>query len=452
MNSYKRTLAREKTVRGLLAAGDKEALERYFETFSAWEAAQMASKLSRREQCQLLLLIKPQRAAGLVEELPDEQAARIISDIDPATASDIVEEMVSSESVDLLQNLSVEKKEGFLKRMTPSDREEALELLAYPPDCAGGLMKKEFITFDQRRRVGEVLVDMRRHAELYARFPVTYLYVVDEANRLVGVLQLRDLILKDEALSIEEIMIRDPIHVPAEMDQEEVGQIFEECHYLAVPVVDAGGRLVGVISQSDILEVMEQEAGEDLLKFSGIVGGEETRDMPFFRRSFRRLSWLSVNILLNLLAASVIWFYEDTLMAAIGIAMFLPIISDMSGCSGNQAIAVGIRELATGRSAPKDFLRVWWAEASVGLFNGFLLGAQLGLIAFLLRDSWVLGLVVGGALWVNTVLSMTLGSLIPLFLKGIGKDPALASAPILTTLTDLCGFFLVLFMASQVLT
>jgi magnesium transporter len=209
--------------------------------------------------------------------------------------------------------------------------------------------------------------------------------------------------------------------------------------------------MIGVVTQDDALKIVEQEASEDLLKFSGIVGGEETRDMPFLRRSSRRLAWLSVNILLNLVAASIIWAHEDTIMAVIGIAMFLPIISDMSGCSGNQAIAVSIRELAMDLIAPRDFLRIWWKEASVGLLNGFVLGAQLGGIAYLWKGRLDLALVVGLALWLNTILSLTIGSLVPLLLKKMKKDPALASAPILTTLTDLCGFYLVLTLAAEFL-
>ncbi len=173
--------------------------------------------------------------------------------------------------------------------------------------------------------------------------------------------------------------------------------------------------------------------------------------MPVLVRSRRRLSWLSVNIGLNIVAASVIALYEDTLSAVIALAVFLPIVSDMSGCSGNQAVAVSMRELTLGAAEPRDVLRVWRKELSVGLINGLALGTLLGLAAWMWKGSVVLGLVVGIALALNTVLAVSIGGTVPLILKRFGIDPAVASGPLLTTITDMCGFFLVLSLASSVL-
>ena len=173
--------------------------------------------------------------------------------------------------------------------------------------------------------------------------------------------------------------------------------------------------------------------------------------MPLRLRSFRRLSWLSINIVLNVIAASVIALYQDTLASVIALAVFLPIISDMSGCSGNQAVAVSMRELALDLIRPWEFFRVLYKEALVGLINGVILGMLLGTIALLWKGNPVLGLVVGMALALNTIVAVCLGGTIPLLLRGIGQDPALASGPILTTITDMFGFFLVLSFASAVL-
>ncbi|MFT6862408.1 MAG: magnesium transporter, partial [Akkermansiaceae bacterium] len=189
----------------------------------------------------------------------------------------------------------------------------------------------------------------------------------------------------------------------------------------------------------------------DYLKAAGIVGGEELRSMPLKHRCTRRLAWLGPNILLNLLAASVIASYEDTLQAVIALAVFLPMVSDMSGCSGNQAVAVSIRELTLGVIQPRDYLRVIIKEGLLGITNGIVLGIVLGTIATLWKGSIFLGLVVGGALALNTILSVMLGGLIPLVLKRFKADPALASGPILTTCTDMCGFFLVLNLATVVI-
>ncbi len=173
--------------------------------------------------------------------------------------------------------------------------------------------------------------------------------------------------------------------------------------------------------------------------------------MPLFLRSRRRLSWLSVNILLNVLAASVIAFYQDTLAAVIALAVFLPIISDMSGCSGNQAAAVSMRELAIGLLRPVDLVYVLGKEVLLGMINGCALGILIATVAWLWKGNPYFGLVVGGALALNTMVAVCIGGSIPLVLKRIGKDPALASGPILTTVTDMCGFFIVLSFASALL-
>jgi magnesium transporter len=217
---------------------------------------------------------------------------------------------------------------------------------------------------------------------------------------------------------------------------------------MALPVVAPSGKLVGVVNQDTVLNVVERESGEDFLKFSGIARGEEFRDMPMLKRVWRRLSWLSINVFLNVIAASVIAIFEDTLRAVIAIVVFLPIISDMSGCSGNQAVAVSIRELALGKIDPRKIRWVIAKEVFVGLLNGLILGVQIGLIAAFWRGIPMLGVVVAMALWLNTILSVIVGGSIPLLLKRFGFDPAMASGPILTTITDMCGFLLVLSLAT----
>ncbi|MBT8333090.1 MAG: magnesium transporter, partial [Deltaproteobacteria bacterium] len=187
------------------------------------------------------------------------------------------------------------------------------------------------------------------------------------------------------------------------------------------------------------------------LRLSGIIGGEEFRTMPLAIRSSRRLSWLSINIVLNIMAASVIALYQDTLAAAITLAVFLPMVSDMSGCSGNQAVAVSMRELSLRLVKPKEIIWVLLKEAKVGIINGIVLGLLLGTVAYLWQGNIWLGVVVGGALAANTLVSVTLGGALPLILKRVKMDPALVSSPLLTTVTDMCGFFFVLSFAAAVL-
>ena len=216
---------------------------------------------------------------------------------------------------------------------------------------------------------------------------------------------------------------------------------------LGVPVVDERGKLAGVVSRSAVDEAVLERAESESLRLQGIVS-EEVRSMPLIIRSRRRLAWLSANIVLNIIAASVISAYEATLAAVIAIAVFLPMVSDMSGCSGNQAVAVTMRELSLGLVRPVDAFRVWLKEVSVGLINGVVLGVLIGAVAWIWKGNIYLGIVIGLALSINTVIAVSIGGVVPLLLKRFGQDPAVASGPLLTTITDMAGFFLVLSLAT----
>jgi magnesium transporter len=224
--------------------------------------------------------------------------------------------------------------------------------------------------------------------------------------------------------------------------------IFTEHRFVGLPIVDSSEKLVGIVRRSDVESAMAEKFATDLRRSQGVIS-EELRTMPLMLRSRRRLAWLSVNILLNIVAASVIAAYQDILTQVIALAVFLPIISDMSGCSGNQAVAVSMRELSLGLVKASEVLRVWLKELTVGLINGFALGLLVAFAAILWKGNPWLGIVIGMAMFVNTIIAVSIGGTLPLIMRGLKLDPALASGPILTTVTDMCGFFLVLSLASQ---
>jgi magnesium transporter len=276
-------------------------------------------------------------------------------------------------------------------------------------------------------------------------------YITGPKGVLIGVLRLRDLLLARPDLSVGAVMLENPVRVPADATLADLKQVFERHPFFGVPAVDSQNRLAGVVRRGAVQEAWETRPPRTSLAVSGLIGADELRTMPVLQRSRRRLSWLSVNILLNIVAASVIAYYQDTLQAVIALAVFLPIISDMSGCSGNQAVAVSIRELALGLIRPDEYVRVILKEGSIGIINGLVLGGLLGTVATFWQGNIYLGMVVGSALALNTVLAVLLGGLIPLGLKSLKQDPALASGPILTTVTDMMGFFMVLSFASTML-
>jgi magnesium transporter len=299
--------------------------------------------------------------------------------------------------------------------------------------------------------VKDVLDDLRAQGEEYSDYDIQYAYVVSGSGRLIGVLRLRDLLMAPRSKTIKEIMIKEPLHVNVNMALRDLKDFFRQYSFLGVPVVNGDGKLVGVVRSASAREAANRQNNQLFLKFAGIVGGEESRNMSLFKRSSRRLSWLSINIVLNIIAASVIAIYQDTLEKAIVLAVFLPIISDMSGCSGNQAVAVSIRELTLGLVRPRELVRVLAKESAIGLINGIALGILLGGAAILWKGNPWLGLVVGVSLAANTLVAVSFGGLVPLILRGLRADPALASGPILTTVTDMCGFFFVLSFASTLL-
>jgi len=298
--------------------------------------------------------------------------------------------------------------------------------------------------------VREVVEDLTGEDRDYSLLTVHYIYVVIKQRRLKGVIRIRDLVFANPDAKIGDLAMT-ALTVAPNASLDDLEFFFDEHDIAAVPVVDEHGILLGIVRRRSLLEALAERAEADNLKTAGIIGGDELRSMPTVLRSRRRLSWLSANIGLNILAASVIAVYEDTLTAVIALAVFLPIVSDMSGCSGNQAAAVSMRELTLGAAVPRDLLRVLRKEAIVGIINGIALGLLLGLAAWAWKGNAILGVVVGGALAANTIVAVCIGGAIPLILRRFKFDPAVASGPLLTTVTDVCGFFLLLSIASLVL-
>ncbi|MCG6912129.1 MAG: magnesium transporter, partial [Deltaproteobacteria bacterium] len=403
------------------------------------------------EQLRLFSLLSPEDAAEVIEDIPDAQAADLVEDMPSEQAAAIMEELDSDHLADVLGEMDEDASRAILEKMDREDAEEARMLMAYAPDCAGGLMISEFLAYRTDQKIQDVLNDLQAHQREYAGYNVQYCYIVDRKKKLAGVLRIHDLLFPSRESLLSQVMISSPLSVSDKASLKELEEFFDEHHLFGVPVVDDQRRLVGVVLPDAVEEAVNERKTKTFLRLSGIIGGDEFRTMPLLSRSGRRLSWLSLNIFLNIIAASVIAMYQDILAAAITLAVFLPMVSDMSGCSGNQAVAVSMRELSLGRVRTGELLWVLVKEAKVGIINGLVLGLLLGGVAFFWKGNPWLGIVVGGALAANTLVSVTLGGMLPLVLKRLKLDPALVSSPLLTTVTDMCGFFFVLSFAAAVL-
>jgi len=437
-------------LRDYLESENFEALNDYLAALSGEESIRALMRLSSEEQKQILAAVSPESAADVFDFIPDESAGELLGELNPEVAASIVSEMSSDDQADLLAELDEEDLEEVLRFMDQRDAGEARELMAYDEDVAGGLMMKEYFSYPRSFGARAVLNDLSQREDEYDLNHVQYIYVTGHSGKLQGVVRIRDIIFASPSTRLSAILLP-ALSVNVQTKLDELEDFFDEHTMTAVPVVDDEGLMLGVVRRRAVYDAVAEHAEADHLKSQGIVGGEELRSMPTLVRSRRRLSWLSVNILLNVIAASVIAQFQDVLSAVIILAVFLPIISDMSGCSGNQAVAVSMRELSLGVIKPADFYYVWRKEAVVGLINGCALGLLIAAVAWAWQGNGWLGLVVGAALFVNTLIAVSIGGTVPVVLKKLNVDPAVASGPILTTITDMCGFFLLLGTASLML-
>jgi magnesium transporter len=416
----------------LIVAGESDKILAYLHQLDVPDTALAISRLSTADQKDLLKLLNPVDAAVVLEEIHESQAADMITELPPDEAASIIVELGSDRRADVLGEMKDINAEAILEQLTGEEAEDIRQKLEYSTDSAGGLMISEFLAFRADRTLREVLEDLHANQDRYRKYNVQYIYVVDQKRKLVGVLRIHDLLFANKSKFLHQVMIADPRSIRDRANLDELLEFFELNRLFGAPVVDEEHRLIGVVLPGAVQEANRKRADKQFLRLSGIVGGEEFRSMPLWIRSGRRLSWLSLNIVLNIIAASVIALYQDTLAAVIALAVFLPMVSDMSGCSGNQAVAVSMRELALGLVRPTEYLRVVFKEAGLGIVNGLVLGCLLGTVAFLWKGNIFLGIVVGGALAANTLLSVTFGGLLPLVFKRLKMDTALVSSPVLS--------------------
>ncbi len=432
------------TLQAALDASDGEQIAEIVDNISSHEALRQVSLMESTDRDELMTLLAPDAAAELIEEAPAELAVTMIESLDSTVAAKIMEELHSDTQADIVQDLEAKNSEAILAEMEIESADNLRMLSQYDPDTAGGLMELEAFTFQIHETVSAVLKRLIED-DSFERHRGQHPYIVDETGKLVGVVSLRDMLRSKRAAKLTDIL-HEPISVLAETSQEELVDLFDENPFLGMPVVDASGILLGVVSRLELAEAQLERAEHESRSRQQV--GDELRSMPTLLRSRRRLMWLSSNIVLNIIAASVISSYEETLAAMITIAIFLPMVSDMSGCSGNQAVGVSMRELSLGLTRPIDVFHVLKKELAVGIINGIVLGILIGMVAWVWKGNAYLGLVIGLALAINTIISVSIGGTIPLILKHFRIDPAVASGPLLTTVTDMAGFFLVLSLAT----
>lgn len=430
------------------------------------EPGQVANRIEEmpaQDGADVLEVMSPARAADVAEYLDPDTAGRILSEMDPAMAASVlggmeppeasmvVSAMAPDDAVDVLEHLPASVHDAIVREMEPDEAAEVRELEQYPPDTAGGIMTPEVTALAEGLTVEQAINELRRLSEQLEQ--MFYVYVVDKRDHLVGVLSMRDLILARPSQRLSQIMRAEVHSVPVTMDQEQVARIMRRNGYLAMPVVDARNRLIGLVTADDVADVIEEEATEDLQKMFG--AGAEERLLSPWQFSFRkRVWWLEVNLATAFLAAWVISRFDDVIAALPILAAWQSIVSGMGGNGGAQALAVAIRGIAIGESAPRLIGRVLYRESVVGLLTGLAIGATCWACASLGMFGYhghpvVLGFVVFLALVFNHVNACVTGVLIPFAMKRLGFDPAQSSTIFATTFTDCGGFFATLWLAER---
>ena len=440
-----RTLFEEVT--GLIDRSDAQRLAELLLSLTPSDCAHLVSRLDDDERVRLFELIPSQAAASFVRALPLALLRDVLGDLSPAAAAAILNWLPSDDQTDLLAGLAEPHASQVLAAMAPAEAQDVNRLAQYPADTAGGLMATEFLAYSASTTVGQVVADLRARASEYAQYAVQYAYVLSVDSKLQGVVRLRDLLFFRDEQPLADLPLRSPVSIPASATLGDLKNFFDGQHFFAAPVVDDDDHLLGVVSRADFEQASADQAAQTLLRFGGIIWGEEFRSMPLLSRASARLAWLLMTMLLSFAAASVVGFFEATLAEVISLAVFLPVISGMSGNAGNQSIAVSMRELSLGLVKPQEIGWVVTKEVSVGLINGLVLGLAMVAVAVLWKGSLMLGLVAAAAQTMSVLLAACLGGVIPLVLKRNGFDPAVASAPLLTTVTDATGFFLTLALA-----
>jgi magnesium transporter len=383
-------------------------------------------------------------AMEAVSELGPEAGAALLATRSAEEIAKLAQEIPSDDAAALIDHLPEELSAAVLDLMRPKDSSVVENLLEYDERTAGRIMNPNVFALSEDMTVGEAITEIQSSRDVEMVF---YLYVVDERRHLVGVVSLRRLLLVSPETPLKRIMTADIISARVDMDQEEVARQVAAYNLLAIPVVDESNKLVGIITVDDVIDVIKDEATEDIYRLAG-VAGDERAFTPAGESLRKRLPWLGVNLVTAFLAAAVVALFEGTIEIFPVLAIFMPIVAGMGGNAATQTLTVIVRGIALGELTWSNSRKALVKEVTVGIGNGIVLGTVAALVVLTFRGNPMLGLVLGMAMIVNMFVAAAAGTLIPLGLRAANVDPALASSVFITTMTDMFGFFSYLGLAT----
>ena len=438
-------------VQDLLAGGDAQQLRSFLTEFHPSDLADLLEELPDEQRTEVVraLAAAPALAAETLAEMEwEEHPEESLAALGPKDLAAVVAELSDDDAADLLGELGPEDRDRVLAALPVEDAGEIRALLRYDEESAGGIMTTELVAVTDSCSAAEAIDEVRRQAQVVGEF--YSIFVVDRLGRLRGTLPLQSLITASPGARVQDLVEPVVATVTPEMDQEDAADILSRYNLAAVPVVDDRNRLIGRITFDDVIDVVEAENTEDLLRFGGVSEEEEIRG-AWGDAVRSRLPWLFVNLLTAFAAASVVLLFQGTVEAVPLLAAWMPVVAGMGGNAGTQALAVTVRRLALSQERVGRRWSVVGKELLVGFSNGLAIGIAVALVAWIAGGNPMLGLVVMLAMWMNLGVAGFAGAFVPITLERIGVDPAVASSIFVTTFTDMVGFLLLLGLATQLL-
>ena len=421
------------------------------------DVAEICQELTEEEVIALLRALPDEFAGGVLERLPDETRNAVLEKLKPVEAATLLAEMAPDYRADALQSLEMplqEKLLAELQTVEPEAAEEVRELVAYPEDSAGAIMTTAFVGIPPETKVWQAIDEVRKASKAGSVETVYYVYALAYGDKLVGVVSLRELILSEPAQTLADVMTENVVRLDIADGREEVARTMAKYDFTAMPVVDAGGKMVGVVTVDDVVDVVIEEATEDAQKMGAVAPMQDTYFQVSFWQYWRsRVTWLVVLFLGGFLTASVMEHFQGAIQQLTVLSVFLPLIISTGGNAGSQSASLVIRALATDQVHPRDWVRVLRREIVVGVTLGIVVGV-LGFARALFTaetDAWSFAAVVSCSIVGVVAVGSLVGALLPLLIQRVGLDPAVSSTPFIASLSDVVGLMIYLGIARSLL-
>lgn len=432
-------------VQGLLGRGTVHQIGKMVNSLRPVEIARLLESSPPPSREVIWDLVDKDAAGEVLEELPEDIQSEFIRDLDADQLIELTEGLETDDVVDILQQLPEQVTQKVLAAMSDQDRGRVETVLSYDEDTAGGLTNPDTITIRPRFTLDVVLRYLRRHVELPPSTDA--LIVVNRKDHYLGLLPLATLLTADPNTTVRDVMVTDTNAIPANMPDDEVAKLFEQHDWISAPVVNEQGKLLGRITIDDVVDVIRESADHSFMSLAGLDEEEDTF-APVSRTIPRRAIWLGINLLTVILVASVIKIFQDTLDRAVTLAVLMPIVASMGGVAGTQTLTVVIRGIAVGHVSLSNMKWLLSRELWVGIINGCLWAFVMGAVAALWFNDIKLAYIIAAAMFINLIVAAFAGALLPVILKQMKIDPALAGGVTLTTITDIVGFIAFLGLAT----